>query len=433
MPGHGGFLAKRARLLANAAVKNQTRLGSARIAPEPVPNAGQKGAGQMRDHSLLVVGFGQSNADIHDAGPRIAAPALDDPRLVVPNDGGGFRGAPVRPIDRITGFAPFAGHERKAMSLLGAVGARVLHDMGQDAPGRVIIRSAAKGGRRFQPTAQNDQPVEGILFGPGGGLSEHFERFLMTIARICEVAATDGRPVAAICPVFVHGESDRSLPRAVYRDLTETMLDWTEHVLAPLRIPVQWFAVQAAGTGQGGNGNAWPNRDAIRDLAASRSDLTLAAAAYPYALHDRIHFSATGKALLGETVGRAMAGWLRGQEPALPRLRRILPEGDRLRLEFDSDAPLVIDPAPACGHHGFSLDQGRIRGVWARGREVVLELDQPAERVAGIAYAWASEAQSPDARPDHPVGGGALRTARAAPSILVPGETLHDWVPGFAL
>ncbi len=387
----------------------------------------------MRDQSLLVVGFGQSNADIHDAGPRIAAPLLDDPRLVVPDDGGGFRGMPVRPVDQITGFAGFAGHERKAMSMLGAAGARILHEMGEDAPGRIVIRSAARGGRRFRPLAKDDHQIEGILFGNGNGLSEHFERFLMTIARICELAERDGRPVAAICPVFVHGESDRSLPRAVYRDLAETMMDWTEHVLAPLRIPVQWFAVQAAGTAQGGNGNAWPNRDAIRDLAASRSDLTLAAAGYPYALHDRIHFSASGKALLGETVGRAIAGWLRGQEPALPRLRRIRAEGAQLRLEFDSDAPLVIDPEPACGHHGFALQKGSIRAVWARGREVVLELDQPAERVAGLSYAWASEAQSPGARPDHPLGGGALRTARAAPSILLPGQTLHDWVPGFAL
>lgn len=390
----------------------------------------------MRDHSILVVGFGQSNADVHNAGPRIAAAALDDPRLVVPNDGGGFRGMPVRPVEAITGFAPFAPHERKAMSLLGAAGARILHEMGADAPGRIVIRSAARGGRRFETLAKDDSLVEGILFGPDKRSSELFERFLMTITRIrelAELAERDGRRVAAICPVFVHGESDRAMSRAAYRDLTETMMDRTAQALAPLRVPLHWFAVQAGGTGQGGSGNAWPNRDAIRDLAASRSDLTLAAAGYAYALHDRIHFSATGKALLGETVGRAIAGWLRGQKPALPRLRRMRPEGAQLRLEFDTDAPLVIDLAPACGHHGFSLQQGHIRDVWTRGREVVLELDQPAEGVAGLAYAWASRASAPGARPDHPVGGGALRTARTDPSILLPGESWYDWVPGFAL
>ena len=35
--------------------------------------------------------------------------------LVVPDDGGGFRGMPVRPVAEITGFAPFAQPERKAM------------------------------------------------------------------------------------------------------------------------------------------------------------------------------------------------------------------------------------------------------------------------------------------------------------------------------
>lgn len=390
----------------------------------------------MSVESVLVIAFGQSNADVHDAGPRLASPWLDDPRLVVPNDGFGFRGP--RGLDRaaITGFEPLALHDRKAMSLLGAVGARILHDLGGDAPARVILRSAAKGGRRFCAIAQAERQVEGILFAPDGGLSPLFEDFLRTVTEICAVSAAEGQPVRAICPVFVHGESDRSLEGAAYLVLAEEMLDRTAAALAPLGLPIHWFMVQPGGTGSRGGGNDWPNRDALVKLACRRPDVTMAAAAYPYPLHDEIHYSARGKALLGEVIGRAIGRWLRGDHRDLPRLARVHAEGRTLRLEFDTPNELEIDPDPACGWHGFSLRRGTIRSVRAMGREVMIELEDEAPP-EGLAYAHASRremlALNRPAPSGHAFGGGALRLAGRDASILLPGETLHDWVPGFRL
>ena len=43
-------------------------------------------------HSILLMGFGQSNADVHDAGPRLAIEVEDAMPIFMPNDGKMIRG-----------------------------------------------------------------------------------------------------------------------------------------------------------------------------------------------------------------------------------------------------------------------------------------------------------------------------------------------------
>ncbi|WP_373356499.1 hypothetical protein [Pseudoroseicyclus sp. CXY001] len=387
----------------------------------------------MRDKSLLIMAFGQSNADVHNAGPRLAAAPLEDPRLVIPDDGAGFRGhmglAPKRPV---SGFTPFAPFERRVMSLTGAAGARVLHEMGEAAPARIILRSGAKGGRRLLGLRQGEREVDGLLRTCAGDVSPLFASLLRVIAEICEAAAGQGPEVGAIAFVFAHGESERRMERGTYVGLLHEMMDQVAEVLAPLALPLHWHLVQAAGPGAEGAGNAWPNRLALADIARARPDASLAAAAYPWPLADGVHYSAEGKALLGEVLGRAIAGQLSGTPRALPELARAEAEGTRLRLAF-TGPELTLDPDPPAGRHGFAMARGEVAEVAASGHEVEITLAAPAGP-GGLSYAYAPWSRG--TRSGHPhaaLGGGALRSVAAVPSILIPGRRLHDWAPAFAL
>ena len=84
----------------------------------------------MEHSSILVMLFGQSNADAHNAGPSLPVPFLDNPRCVVPNDGRSFQGwrgrAPQKPI---TGFAPSYNPKSKIQSIGAAIGCSVLDQM----------------------------------------------------------------------------------------------------------------------------------------------------------------------------------------------------------------------------------------------------------------------------------------------------------------
>ncbi|MGZ9810378.1 hypothetical protein ACXN5S_07920 [Pseudoroseicyclus sp. H15] len=390
----------------------------------------------MQGKSLLIMAFGQSNADVHNAGPRLEAPPLEDPRLVIPNDGHGFRGlmglAPKAPI---TGFEPFAPFERRVMSLTAAAGARVLHEMGEAAPARVILRSGAKGGRRLLGLQQGEREIDGLLETLDGGLSPLFTDFLKVTAAICDAAARDGTPVGAIACLFLHGESERRMGRAEYLTHAGAMLDMTAEALSPLGLPIHWHFVQAAGPGVEGAGNAWPNRLAVADLAAARPDATLAATGYPYPLEDGVHHSAEGKALLGEALGRSIAADLRGEARGLPLLQSVGLEGRHIHLDFAADGPLALDPAPPSGRHGFAMARGEVRGVEVSGNRVSVELAEPPEGPEGLSYAyenWQKGTRQPGI-PGSAIGGGALRSEAGVPSILLPQRMLYDWVPGFAL
>ncbi|WP_167803290.1 hypothetical protein [Pseudoroseicyclus tamaricis] len=390
----------------------------------------------MRGKSLLIMAFGQSNADVHNAGPRLEAPPLEDPRLVVPDDGHGFRGlmgqAPKGPI---TGFEPFAPHERRVMSLTAAAGARVLHEMGPEAPARVILRSGAKGGRRLLGLRQGAREVDGLLSTCSGDLSPLFEAFLRVTSEVCDAAMRDGPEVGAIAFLFAHGESERQMVRAEYAARLGGMMDVTADVLAPLGLPMHWHLVQAAGPGAEGAGNAWPNRLALADVATARGDATLAAAGYPWPLEDGVHYSAEGKALLGEALGRSIAAQLSGQPRTLPHPVAAVAEGARLLLDFAGEGPLALDHAPASGRHGFEMARGEVTGVRVDGRRVEVTLAEPASGPEGLSYAWSSWAKGTrlPAIPGAALGGGGLRSAEGVASILLPGRKIYDWVPGFSL
>ncbi|MFT5000874.1 MAG: hypothetical protein ACI861_002218 [Paracoccaceae bacterium] len=59
------------------------------------------------DRNVLLIAFGQSNADVHTAGPRYSSPLWDDPDILVPDDGSGIRGHMGRKAQpSFTGFQP---------------------------------------------------------------------------------------------------------------------------------------------------------------------------------------------------------------------------------------------------------------------------------------------------------------------------------------
>ena len=393
--------------------------------------------------SALLLGFGQSNADVHDAGPR-QIPRGDAPCAVVaPDDGTGIRGLMGRVRSRtIEGFVPATRVEPKIQSLLAAAGLSLLDR--PDPPTRVIVRSEARGGRRFLGFLQDDREIEGILRNHDGTLSQIFTNLIKTAGECVAASRADGCPVDRIHILFIHGESDRGLAREAYSVLLDELVHRVEEALSDLDLPIVWFAVQAAGTGGEGGGNNWPNRLSLLDMAAARPNFHVVCAGYPYPLHDQMHYSATGKLLLGELLGDIVARARAGTVPTAPTLAGLEREGARIILRFRADDPLVLDRAAAAGDprptadtFGFTVTRRHapiLREVTLGGADtVLLDCDPEADLTqATVAYAFARNSHDGiDVPAGAAYGRGYLRTERAVPSRFVPGETLHDWALGF--
>ncbi|SEN50446.1 hypothetical protein SAMN04488003_11913 [Loktanella fryxellensis] len=371
---------------------------------------------------------------------------------MMPSDGKMIRGY-MEKFERlvpITGFDPVAQAPAGIQSLLAPAAAGLLSDLAErdhhQPPACVIVRSEARGGRRFLGIRQNDSDIDGISRNRDGRHAIIFDDLIASLTACIAAAAADGCPVGLVNMVRLHGESDRSLTREAYAALFLSLIDDVERHLVRLDVAVHWTVVQASGTGATGGGNGWPNRLAVHDVAALRNNVDVAVAGYAYPQYDASHYSARGKLLLGENVGRAIARRLRGAAPALPRpvVLRLdpSPRGAVATLTMAADDPLVLDvttlPPSDVTLMGFWIQDrtGAVLGdvTVLDATRLALHFDRmPDAASLTIQYAYRNQPRShPSADVGYPMGRGNLRTTRATLSSLLADTHLHDWVPGFA-
>lgn len=407
-----------------------------------------RAAGENGPYSILLMGFGQSNADVHDAGPRFYPPDEEYPLsslpVVMPNDGREVRGHMGRERgQRISGFVPVSEASKKAQSLLVAAAARLLHDNDDPSLERVIVRSEARGGRRFLAGRNRVTAVDGIFRDPEGNESNIFSNLLASIRQCIEAAQDEGCPIRLVNIVWLHGESDRAMPRAEYSELFQELIDVVESRLAETGVAFEWTVVQTAGTGARGDGNFWPNRMSVLDVADARDNVSVAVTGYPYEQMDGAHYSGYGKLLLGENIGRMIALRMAGRPHTVPQLATAEVRGQDVDLTIDAADPICLDHGAVASWHGTLMGfhaQDRSRAVLQSVSVISddtlrLSFDRapdPDSLMVHYAYTRNSRDNTPP-EGNYPFGGGCLRTTASSPSVLLDGEELYDWVAGFTI
>jgi hypothetical protein len=394
--------------------------------------------------SLMLMCFGQSNADVHDAGPRLAPEAENVFPVVMPNDGKWVRGYMGGPrVHPITGFEPISGAPDAIQSILVPAAARLVHDMGDAAPTRVIVRSEARGGRPFLGFENNGALVDGIFRNPDGQHTIIFENLITTLRDSITVAADEGTPISLINMVWLHGEADRAMAREVYTALHLEFIAEVEALIADTGVAIHWTLIQPSGTGPTGGGNFWPNRLALFDVAAAQDNCDVALTAYAYGQFDGSHYSADGKLRMGENLGRIIAKRLMQKTHQLPQPVAAQMDGHDVTLTIAADDPLVLDtdtnPLPdgtVMGFHTADRNRAELQEVTVVGdTQVRLRFDRdPDPATLKIHYAYKHNRRGDDITLVLcPAGRGCLRTSAAIPSVLRPDTVLHDWVAGFSI
>ena len=207
-------------------------------------------------------------------------------------------------------------------------------------------------------------------------------------------------------------------------------------------IPIEWMFIQPAGTNHQGSGNCWDNRLALLDVSRERQNAHTCITGYWTPLEDGVHYSAKGRVLLGEHVGRKIVALETGQRAEIARLKKIRLDETRVTLTFDTDAPIIIaddiDLAhePACGF--WSVDKNRSTIISVKevsDTMIALNLAQPPDpKTLTIGYAhrnWGRKDALLNGSEILPIGRGALRTIFSEPSAYFPDETQYDWVASF--
>lgn len=399
----------------------------------------------MGKSSILVMLFGQSNADAHNAGPSLPVPFLDNPRCVVPNDGRSFQGWRGRERTQpITGFVPSYNPKCKIQSIGAAIGCTILDQMSDDKSlERVIVRSAARGGCPLRGRTKHDRVTPGIHLDMDGTRSSIFEGLIEDVRMIKLAAETDGAPIRHVYIPFFHGEADRSADRETYRQHLEQMMNEADAIFADMGLSVDWLLAQASGTAEGSNGNAWASRICLDEIAVNRPNAHMAIANYGYQLADTVHLTARSKAMVGELIGRRITELETGAGTSLTRLAHFLVKDNIVELLFDSPTGITLDetrfPAPA-STLGFSItgQKGQeiteIRQTGPATIRLVCALPLHGEKTC-INYAFERSIGNPEHVPLHhfPVGRGCLREDWSARSKILEGEDLLSWVPAFSM
>ncbi|WP_299911805.1 hypothetical protein [uncultured Paracoccus sp.] len=414
----------------------------------------------MTDHSVLLLAYGQSNADLYPAEPALPCEAFGDPRIVTFNDGHAFRGLmgkqrPAKAAALLS--AEVAGNAsmltRNYQSFQVAAAARLLAGRELGGLRQVVIRSEGRGGRRFDGII-NKRGVhqEGILTNVDGGDSQLLRNALDSIHLAAQLSARGGAPLKRVFVNFLHGEADRGNSAETYADGLRRLIDRFALELAQFGLPVDWLILDPAGTSSTGSGNSWPCRLAMREIATARANVHLIGAGYAYPLDDVIHYGSEARVLFGEHFGAAVAhllardngvesdlGWLLdapGPPQAVLKGATVdlhLPGNDDFDLIAGlSDVNLTVE--------GFSTSIAAHCQVTAASqtgpRSVRLELDKPpaqSER-ATLNYAYQVVLRQ-HTRSDSPMpaGRGGWRSVRALDSLVLPGRRIHQWVPGFSI
>ena len=413
----------------------------------------------MSDYSVLLMAYGQSNADLYPAIPAQPCAAFDDPRIVTFDDGSAFRGllGGQRKVP-VTALVPAAAASyetkkcRNYQSFQIAAAARVLHEGAPEGLRHLIVRAEGRGGRRFHGIVKNERHIEGILNNADGTDSQILLNLHESIAIAADLAAQSGAPLRRIIVNFIHGEADRGTPRAIYLQNFQTLMDRVAQQAERLGVPLDWLILDPAGTSSRGSGSNWPCRLAMQDVADAARNVHLIGGGYAYELDDVIHYSSESRALFGEHFGAAIAALLArdaGQPTALdwllnaPRPKRAVLSGPHIDLHLDGseDFQLIAGISdPNLNIDGFDVTlaaKTRVQTVQQTGpRSVRVTLERPPAGLDRAALTYAYQLiQGKDSRMDSrlPAGRGGWRSERALHSIVLPGRSIHQWVPGFVM
>ena len=404
---------------------------------------------------LLIMAYGQSNADRYISKPRLDSELLSNMSVITLTSGLGVRGRGYAPNgelrqSRIAEFTidgrrvadagaprvlPATYHETKGTALLLCTGAVASALTNAPLTG---VRAASKGGMRFV-SLPDREGVSGIYRLADGSISPIITGLVEDAVELADhLAAQTGTRPQRCDILFLHGEADRSTPAESYvAQFREARAEIARRLAAHGLTP-RWIVTQPAGTSARGDGNAWQSRRAILMALADDPTLVFAGPLYSYPLADHIHYGAEAKALIGELCGRIIAQLDAGEPWLTPMPTGWRLEGGFLHVDFDTPEPLRIDAdARAIGTRGFQIPAG----VGIAGAEVTsdatvtITLDEAPDKPFSLNYAFYrnQKGEPPEGPPFYPVGSGALRTAWGEPSMLVPGRTLHKWVPGFSM
>lgn len=393
--------------------------------------------------SLLIFSYGQSNADCHDAGPAFQTRCLQDARIVVPNDGFGFRGLTGRrrPKD-ISGFEPAHQNTPQVQSIGHAAAARYLLEHPRTEFSQIIVRSGAKGGRPLAGFKKDGRDIYGIFLGSDGDLSPLLLEMCEDIRQIAKAAKAGGAPITQVVIPFFHGEADRSASRHAYTDALGDMMQVIDARLRHMGLPVIWLLTQPSGTSGAYAGNAWENRMSVLDICETRPNAHFVTANYAYELADAAHLNATSKALIGEMLGLQLGHALQGSP--LPPTTLIAAEAAGRTIDLTFDGPNGIKlarrafPSPH-SLHGFEIagqtDQAITRVQQTGSHQLRLHCTLPVSASQGqLRYAFSANPRSAlDDQTLFPFGRGSLCENWAAKSAVIPGKRVLRWVPGFAL
>lgn len=414
----------------------------------------------MSHHSLLLLAFGQSNADLYPAKPALECEAFGDPRIVTFNDGNGFRGLlgqlPRHPVTDLTpAQAEGQAHKktRDYQSFQLAAAARLLRETDDDDLRQVVIRAEGRGGRRFSGIVSKDgREVEGIMTNVDGSDSQILLNGLETIRISAELARQKGAPLSRVIVNFLHGEADRGLSRAEYAAFLEQIVSRFDEELADLGLPIDWLILDPAGTSTKGSGNAWACRLGMADVAARHPNVRIIGTGAAYPLDDTIHYSSEARALFGEHFGAAAAQLLamgQGGDAGLgwaleaPRIARARLTGNVVDLELSGDRDFELvrgvsdDQLTVEGFNVTHLSRCMIETVEQTGpRSLRVTLDGPPvlreKSVLNYAFRLLYRDDPRGASP-YPAGRGGWRSVEALDSMVLPGRRIHQWVPGFSI
>lgn len=413
----------------------------------------------MSDYSVLLLAFGQSNADLYPASPALDVPVFRDPRILTFNEPAAWRGLLGRPREgKAPGLAQaqWASNRTRVcsdyQSFQIAAAARLLYELNDPHLRHVIIRSEGRAGRRFGGAIVKGEDVDGILTNLDGSDSQILLNALDAIALAANRAPRRNAPLQRVIVTVMHGESDRATSRIAYRSGLETMIDRIDGFAAGLGLPVDWLIMEPGGTTTQGGGNAWPCRLAMHDVAGARENVHLTGCGYPYALDDVIHHNAETRLLIGDHLGAAAAqllaqaggrdldfGWLLDvPAPAEARLA-----GTTVDLRLGGDEPFEVVSGLSDSNltvEGFATtikSRCRVTGVQPVAlNQVRITLDRPPKPSPAACLTYAFQivrGQDKRIEINLAAGRGGWRSVRSLQSLTLPGRQVHQWVPGFCI
>lgn len=414
----------------------------------------------MSRHSVLLLAYGQSNADLYPATPALDCDAFGDPRIVTFNDGYGFRGllgkTRHRPTtDLVPAEAEGQTHKstRNYQSFQLAAAARLLRECRDEQLQQVIIRAEGQGGRpMLGHVATDGRAFEGILTAVDGGDSIILVNACESIRIAADLARRNGAPLSRVVVNFLHGEADRASSRDEYGKLLEQLIDRFDTLLRDLGLPIHWLILDPAGTTSTGSGNSWSCRLGMADVAARRADVRLIGTGASYPLDDKIHYNSEARVLFGEHFGAAAAQLIsvtQGSDTGFdwlldaPRIAHARLQGNLVDLELTGDREFELVRGRSDLRQtvdGFSVTPAahcRIKAVeptGPRGLQVTLDRPPALRGRSALNYAFLMiKPGEPGSVSPYPVGRGGWRSVDALASMVLPGRRIHQWVPGFSI